>query len=308
MRKEKKLFISSLLIWLCLGSGTAAGEVFSASLLPKRLVEGWEQVGNPQVYDRQTLFKRINGQAELFFKYGFEGSVFTLYQNKQDEKDQVEVDLYDMGNVVQAFGIFSRFRSEDRSAGVGLESYLEDTSLLFYKGRYFVMLYATQAEPPVLKKMAMRISSLLPEDSSIPEEILYFPKEGLRRGSIEYHPEGLLGYQFLKKGFLATYLRKGEDNNPSKADKREVQLFFAIFGGSEEAGDALDAYKAILAKGGEIESGLPIVLGEKGLRGADPNHGQVLVVQKGRYLAGAVSFESDDEVQRQLSELIRNLK
>ena len=52
-----------------------------------------------------------------------------------------------MGNVLQAFGVFSRFRNEDRPGGFGLDSYLDDHSAFFYKGKYFVMLYATESNP-----------------------------------------------------------------------------------------------------------------------------------------------------------------
>ena len=196
----------------CIWNTPYAKEVPIESLLPKKLPDGWRQIGSPQIYTRKTLFNRIDGQAELFFKYGFQKSVFSIYQNKKNSKDQIELDLYDMGNTLQGFGIFSRFRSEDRSAsGVGLESYLEDTSLLFYKGRYFVMLYATEADSSVLVRLAKTISSEIPDSSPSPKEIDYFPKNGLKPGSIEYYPEGLLGYQFFKRGFQGVYLEKAED-------------------------------------------------------------------------------------------------
>ena len=138
----RNLIIFFALILLLHGSNSLSQEISVESLLPRKLPEGWTQISGPEVYTQKTLFERINGQAELFFKYGFQRSVFSIYQNKNNSKDQIELDLYDMGNVLQAFGIFSRFRSEHRPAGIGLDSYLEDASLLFYKGRYFVMLYA----------------------------------------------------------------------------------------------------------------------------------------------------------------------
>ena len=307
------MFFRNLIIFFALiltlhGSNSLSKEIAIESLLPKKLPEGWRRIGSPQVYNQKNLFNRINGQAELFFKYGFQKSVFAHYQNKSNSKDQIEIDLYDMGNVLQAFGIFSRFRSEDRPAGVGLESYLEDASLLFYKGRYFVMLYATEVDPSLLKRMAMTISSNITDSSPAPKEIDYFPKEGLKPGSIEYYPEGLLGYQFFKRGFQGVYLEKAEDKDELKAEDKEFHLFLAIFKNSQDAEGALKTYRDSLSKRGKIDSTTPARFGPNGLKGEDPNRGKVIVVQKGFHLVGIVGFHNDKESEILLSEFITNLK
>jgi hypothetical protein len=317
MRNEIKLLVVSLIISIFIWNPAFAKEVSIESLLPKKLPDGWRQIGSPQVYTRKTLFNRINGQAELFFKYGFQKSVFSIYQNKKNSKDQVELDLYDMGNTLQGFGIFSRFRSEDRSAGVGLESYLEDTSLLFYKGRYFVMLYATEADSSVLVRLAKAISSEIPDSSPSPKEIDYFPKNGLKPGSIEYYPEGLLGYQFFKRGFQGVYPKKaedekkveveieakGRDKDRTKSGQREFKLFLAIFEDSQKANNALGDFKDNLSKKGKVSSVETGVL-----KGEDPYQGKVMVVQKGFYLLGVVGFEEEEEGKNRLAEFMREVK
>ena len=181
------------------------------SLIPKKdIPAGWALIQGPQTYNKKTLFGHINGQAELFLKYGFQKSVFAIYQSKKSREDQIEVDIYDMGNVVQAFGIFSRFRNEDRPGGFGLDSFLDDHSALFYKGRYFVLLYAVESNPDLLRQFSKLISLKISDPSPPPKEISYFPKNGLKPGSLQYFPEGLLGHQFLKRGFQGTYVEKVE--------------------------------------------------------------------------------------------------
>jgi hypothetical protein len=306
MSHKKIIFIVIFLLML-FWCETSAKEISIQSLLPKKLPEGWIQIGSPQVYNPKSLFNRINGQAEFFLKYGFQKSVFALYQNKSNSKDQIELDLYDMGNVLQAFGIFSRFRSESRPAGVGLESYLEDTSLLFYKGRYFVMLYATEVDPSLLKRMAMTISSGITDSSPAPKEIDYFPKNGLKPGSIEYHPEGLLGYQFFKRGFQGVYLERAEANNKLKGKDREFRLFLAIFNNSQDSEDALKTYRDSLSKRGKIDSTTPAQFGSNGLKGEDPNRGKVIIVQKGFYLVGITGFDSAGHTEKLLEEFVKNI-
>ena len=310
MRNYVRVFVISLLISIFIWSQALSKEISIESLLPKKLPEGWRQVGSPQVYNQKNLFNRINGQAELFFKYGFQKSVFTIYQNKNNSKDQIELDLYDMGNVLQAFGILSRFRTGDRPAGVGLESYLEDTSLVFYKGRYFVMLYATEADPSLLKRMAMTISSSIADSTPAPREIDYFPKDGLKPGSIEYHPEGLLGYQFFKKGFQGVYIQKNQDKVQGKAEgeDKEYHLFLVIFKDPKDAEDALKTYRDSLSKRGKVDLATPARFGPNGLRGEDPNRGKVIIAAKGFYLAGITGFDSVGHAERLLEEFIKNIR
>jgi hypothetical protein len=234
--------------------------------------------------------------------------VFVLYQNNSNSKDQIEVDLYDMGSALQAFGIFSRFRSGDRPAGVGSESYLEDTSLLFYKERYFVMLYATEADASILIRLAETISSEIPDSSPPPKEIDYFPKNGLKPGSIEYHAEGLLGYQFFKRGFQGVYLEKVEDKDKLRAEGDEFHLFLAIFNNSRDAEEAMKTFRDSLSKRGKVDSTTLARFGPNGLKGEDLNRGKVIVVLKRFYLAGIIGFENLKSAEKLLEGFVKNIR
>jgi hypothetical protein len=288
-----------------LGGGISLSATPLESLVPKKdIPAGWALIHGPQTYTKKTLFEHINGQAELFFKYGFQKSVFAIYQNKESYENQIELDIYDMGNVLQAFGIFSRFRNEDRPGGIGLDSYLDDRSAFFYKGKYFVMLYATESNPSILKQWATTISLRIIDPSPPPKEIGYFPKNGLKPGSIQYFPEGLLGHQFLKRGFQGTYVEKVED----KAEVEELKLFLAIFQDSQEAMNALKVYKEDLSKKGRISSGSLIQFGTRALKGEDPYQGKVVVLQKGFYLLGVVGFKREEDGENRLKEFTEKVK
>jgi hypothetical protein len=277
------------------------------SLIPKKdIPAGWALIQGPQTYNKKTLFGHINGQAELFLKYGFQKSVFAIYQSKKSREDQIEVDIYDMGNVVQASGIFSRFRNEDRPGGFGLDSYLDDHSAFFYKGKYFVMLYATESNSDMLKQFSAPISLKISDSSPPPKEIGYFPKNGLKPGSIQYFPEGLLGHQFLKRGFQGTYVEKVEVK--AGAEDKEIKLFLAIFKDSQEAMSTLKVYKDDLFKKGKVFSGSIIEFGTRALKGEDPYQGKVIVLQKGFYLLGVVGFEKEENAENLLTEFIKNIK
>jgi hypothetical protein len=301
-RKLMILFVmTGIFVWLEASSWATPLE----SLLPKKdLPEEWAMAEGPQAYTRKTLFEHIDGEAELFFKYGFQKSVFAVYQSKKNREDQIEVDIYDMGNVLQAFGIFSRFGNEDRPGGFGLDSLLDDHAAFFYQGRYFVMLHAPEPNREILSQFSKLISLKIFDPSPPPREISYFPKNGLKPGSIQYFPEGLLGHQFLKRGFQGTYVEKPE----VKAEDKTLKLFLAIFQNSQKATHALRDFKDDLSKTGKVSSGSIIEFETKALKGEDPYQGRVMVVQKGLYLLGAVGFEKEEEVENRLAEFMKNIR
>jgi hypothetical protein len=292
------------------------------SLLPKDIPEGWVLIDGPHLYTKKNLFGHIDGQAELFFKYGFQKSTFAIYQNKKNQENQIELDIYNMGNVLQAFGIFSRFRNEDRPAGIGLDSYLDDHSALFYKDKYFAILYSTESNSSTLKQWAAKIALKIVGTSASPKEIGFFAKTGLKPGSIQYFPEGLLGYQFLKRGFKGTYVEKdeakekakvevraeAEDKNKVRTEDKEFQLFIAIFKDSQEAMSALRVYKNYLSQKGKVSSGSIIESKTWGLKGEDPYQGQVIIVHKGPYLLGVIGFEKEKDGENRLAEFVKQVK
>ena len=235
-------------------------------------------------------------------------SQFTVTLNSSEDK--IDLDIYDMGNSLQAFGVFSRFRQEESSAGIGLDSYLEDRYAFFYKGKYFVALQATDSNPSILKQLAQEIESRISDNSSPPKEIEYFPKSGLKPGSIEYFPNGLLGREFLKRGFKASYVKKGETKTDAKAisEDREFSLFLSVFENSQDALNAMKLFKEHLSKEGRLAEGIPTQFGPDVLSGVDPYQGKIIVAHKGHYLVGAVGFEQDSDGEERLAELMKNVK
>jgi hypothetical protein len=253
--------------------------------------------------------------------------VFAVFQKGRVREEQIEVDICDMGTVLHAFGVFSRFRNDDRPGGIGSDSYLDDRSIFFYKGRYFAMLYATETNASILKRLAVTISAKIVGSSSPPKEIGLFPKEGLKAGSIQYFAEGLLGHDFLGRGFQASYIDKDEEKVDDKAEEnikvkaegknkvednpqaqtRESHLFLAIFKSTKAAKDALTTYRNYISKRGKILSGNSTTFGPDAWKGEDPYHGQLIVLQKGFYLTGAIGF-TDKRGEACLDKFVKNIK
>ena len=304
---HRKWIILSVVIAIFIGFERPSWAATLESLLPmKGLPKGWAMAEGPQAFTKKTLFEHIDGEAELFLKYGFQNSVFAIYQSKKSREDQIEVDIYEMGSVLQAFGVFSRFRNDDRPGGFGLESSLDDHSAFFYQGRYFVILHAPEPNRESLRQFSQLISSKTSDPSPPPKEISYFPKDGLKPGSIQYFSEGLLGHQFLKRGFQGTYVE--EAGGQAEDEKKEFKLFLAIFQNSQKANDALKDFKDDLSKKGKVSSGSMAESETRVLKGEDPYQGKVMVVQKGSYLLGIVGFEKEESGENRLVEFMKRVK
>ncbi len=309
MTRSQTLFIVPLLALLLI-SQTVCFATTMESLVPKNPPSGWILRETPEAYTKDTLFEHIDGQADLFLQYGFDKSIFAIYRKADSSDDKIDVDIYDMKNSLQAFGVYSRFRQEEKPAGIGLESYLDDRYALFYKGKYFVVLQATDSFPSVLKQLAQEIASRITDNSAPPKEIEYFPKNGLKPGSIEYYPNGLLGHEYLKMGFKASYLKKDQTQNDGKtsSEDREFNLFLSIFENSEGALKAIRLYREHLSKKGKVTEGMPAQFGRDALIGLDPYQGKTIVVHKGRYVLGAVGLEEDSDGEQVVAELMKALK
>ena len=306
MIRRVDFVVLSFLVVLLACQNASAGTTPIESLIPKIAPEGWALRDAPETFTKETLFEHIDGQAELFLQYGFEKSILAIYRKENSSEDKIDVDIYDMGNPLHAFGVFSRFRQKESPAGIGLDSYLSDQYAIFYKGRYFVVLQATDSVPSTLKRLAQGIESQISDNSAPPKEIGYFPKSGLKTGSIEYFPDGLLGHQFLKRGFKASYAENDETKTAS--EDRDFRLFLSIFENSQEATNAMRLFREHLSKKGSVVEGISTQFGNDAFTGVDPYQGKTIVAHKGPYLVGAVGFEKDKDGEQRLAELMKEVK
>src|SRR4030065_592008 len=87
---RRKLIILFILIGVFGWDEAPSRAVPMESLVPKKnLPEGWVLIEGPRTFTKKTLFEHINGQAELFFKYGFQKSVFAIYQDLKSPESEI---------------------------------------------------------------------------------------------------------------------------------------------------------------------------------------------------------------------------
>ncbi len=196
-------------------------------------VAGWKRSAEIQNFSPKTLYEYIDGAADLYLTYEFEGLKVAEYQN--GKKSSVTVDVYFHKTPIQAFGIYSQERLPGANfINAGAEGYVESNALNFLSGPYYVKIssYNTGAEDQeILLTFAKKVSESLGEKGSLPSILSSFPEEGKKKHSEKFIAKNFLGYSFLHSAFTAEYELSG----------KKFKLF-VIEGDRQECMDLIQKY------------------------------------------------------------------
>jgi hypothetical protein len=299
MKTVLEYFLIALAIAACPPQSWSAERSVEA-YLPAVCGSGLVMDGTPATYLPDTLYKYINGEAEMYLPYGFQKAATVLYIRPPDKGKGLVVNIFKMGSLLDSFGIYGNYRSPSSVwVKVGAEAFVEDTGLTFYQDRYFVQVMTSGSlteDVTILVACAAAVSKMLPEGSTPPNELSYFNVPGLTAHSEKYFPEGLLGYKFLGAGMTAEVTLKGI---PVKA--------FIVMGESPTAmAQALRAYHGQL----KVEKGASPLLEESPnlrLSAKDPLYKGIIMEQSGRYAAGVAGLFNVSDGAELVKEMIRRL-
>jgi hypothetical protein len=239
-------------------------------------LEGWrrKEVG---FYDRSNLYEYIDGEAENFLVYKFVVAGVAKYLSESG--DEMVVDVYDMGESWDAFGryVSVRFPGAKR-VDIGVEGFLNDFGLDFWKGRYYVKITVFKKEEGLIsevQRVGRLIASRIRGGDKPPAEISLFPKSGMVEGSERFIRGTVVGIEGLPHGFVARYGERG----------RGFYVILSPFDSPEDAKICLDKVRKWLGKRGRVEKRSDwdeAISGKMGYRG------DLVLMRKGRFLVGAV--------------------
>jgi len=284
--KKQGLALVAVLLMLFSGAAfrqkPAATDSPLASLLPQ--LNQWKLTEEPRPFRPDTLFEYIDGAAEVYLSYDFKELLVAQFQEK-GSKASMTVEIYDMGNGRNAFGIYSAERyPESRFLLIENKGYLDEATLNFLVGRYYVKLLCFDAgtrSEGFLTLYAKDMTAKVKEPGSLPALLTVFPKDGLIANGEKFVLRNFLGFRFLGNGFTANY----------KVNDLEFDCFF-IEGKSEaDAGAMLKQYLDHFAK-----TGPPAERQGLGFHAVDPYLKHVFLAQVGKFLCG-VSKIKDGSVE-----------
>ncbi len=295
--KTTPMFIFFIFI-MVLSNPVHAADLPIKNVLPEKgFSESWIIEEKAKLYDKDTLFDHINGEAELYFPYGFDVLATASYVNKQNSDLSIVADVYKMASVLDAFGIYSNYRKTNNSwVAIGAEGFLSPSQLMFYQDRYFVRLQvsgATSLPKDIFLACARAISGRLPTNLDQPKELGILKIPALVPKSERYLAQSLLGYVFFRRGIIADAVVQGEkmqffvihEDTPDAARKTFAQYYSYLK--AEAQGIQMiehPTHKQVIA--------------------VDPLYGGVIVEQSERYIIGAVRIKNTS-VAKQIIEQLR---
>ena len=290
-----------ILCMLCAFGTVCAEESPMEKVLPAlSCAEGWVMEEQVTLYTKDTLFERINGESELYFPYGFEVLASARYANRQNPQVAIEVDVYKMGSLLDAFGIYANYRRADDSVvKIGAGGFMSPAQLLFYQDRYFVKLQvsgALSAEEEVFLSCGNAVSQNLPRNVNQPKELAYFMISAVKRGSERYISQSLLGYAFFRRGLIADAVLEDEP----------LKVFMVTEESVSAARKAFDHYHAYLKASGQ-EVKVNDTPDKTSLTAVDPLYHNIYVEHSGRYLIGAVNIKNLSQGKQLVEQMRRRM-
>ena len=157
----------------------------SGALLPSLSdLRGIKAVGGVQVYDRKSLFDYINGGADLYLEYGFTKTHVQRYTSPVGE---VTLEIYEMDRPAHAYGIYSFDSKGEHPETIGEDATYAEGLLSFWKGRFFVRIFAAGEEArDVILDIGRRVSAKIPSEGSPPELLSLLPSSGVEPDTVIY--------------------------------------------------------------------------------------------------------------------------
>ncbi|MGD0624456.1 MAG: DUF6599 family protein [Thermodesulfobacteriota bacterium] len=228
-------------------TGKEKGKMEQEINLPSEAA-GWKWDQKDLNYNRRSIFDYIDGAGELYLAYNFRGVRVRRYEKPGQRP--IIAELFDMGSSEDAYGIFS-FERQDEDVGIGQGSELGGGLLRFWKGKFFVSVYAEGEGPEVesaILTLGREVAESIKMSGPAPKLISVLPdgKAGLVEKSIRYlHSHVLLNQRFFvanenilklnqkTEAVLAQYLR----------DQKKVHLLLIRYPAEKEAEAALVSFK-----------------------------------------------------------------
>jgi hypothetical protein len=254
----------------------------------------------PADYDPGTLFEYINGAARMYLSYGFTRLTHVRYALPDGSGSTIDLDIYDMGSELGAYGIYSNGRPSDAASRPwGSEGFRSGEVAVAWKGRLYVHARSNGPSPELpamLERLVAGVARAAPGEAAPPGFFKMLPAEGLIRNSDRYVARDLLGHAFLPGGMLARY----------EVGEELLTIFFCELETADAARQAVAQLRAYEEQEGRVV-GDEDEIGDEGFRAEDPGLGRTLVTRSGRHAVGIFGGSSDTAARRILARLVANL-
>jgi len=203
--------------------------------------------GSAEVFSPDTLWEKINGQAEFYLSAGFVSLTSQLYEGIEHVDSMIEVNIFHMGSLLNAFSVFSLQRRDNAQVmDVTAFAYQTENTVYLVHGPYYLEILWIQpldGDITLLKSLAEQFVRETPVKEQELPQLARFPLENLVRGSASMISRDVFGLNSLDNVFTAEY-QAGEDRatayfsiRKTDQDARELvddlHTYFKNYGGRD---------------------------------------------------------------------------
>jgi hypothetical protein len=238
-----------------MAKGEQQGKMDAKITLPSEVAD-WKWDEKEVRYNSRTLFEYIDGAAELYLAYGFQN--LTVRRYEKANQPPITLELYEMASSEDAYGVFS-FERQDESVGIGQGSEFGGGLLRFWKGRYFVSVYA-EGEGAEVESTIVRVGKAAADSipATGPEPTLLAFVPGKTFGLVDKTVLYLKSHVLLNQRFFVAHQNILNLNRKTEAvlaqyrqGEEKIQLLLIRYPDRKEAGDAYQSFmKAYLPDAG----------------------------------------------------------
>lgn len=259
----------------------------------------WTKTSEIRTFTAENLWEFIDGAAEQFVLYGVKTVATTDIENK-GEKAEFSIELYEMPNALNAFGVYSLERNPVGSfLEVGTEGCWNGTSLFFYKNKYYAKIVGFEENKQLeqsVKYIAERLSAAIPDSVEVPSSLSLLPHEGLKKHSEKYYTKNVLAQPYFSNGYTAEYT----------IGKVNCLLFFVLCSDAQEATQDYISYKKYIETNGNKPLS-NVTIGEEGFSGTDSFYKKVLAFHQGSTVGGVLGDYDENAAKKIIEQLITSL-
>jgi len=173
--------------------------------------EGFKKLSEIETYEAGNLYEKINGKAPLYTESGFVKLFTQRFISKDDESLWMELFVFDMAAIRNAFSIYSVQKRADARllafAGPG-PCYQTSNGVYFLHGKYYIELIGSTESSDLDKamiKVATKFASQTAIDDAKITEFALFPEEDFVPGSFKLYLANAFGFDGFTDIFTCRY-------------------------------------------------------------------------------------------------------
>jgi hypothetical protein len=159
--------------------------------------------GEPEWYDPDRLWEKIDGEAELYVASGLTEAWSVLFTMPGNPDRRVDVTVFTLPPTLAAYGVFARFRRpDDTIAKLGNGGVIGEYQAFFWHGQYFVLADGggpSETRRDDLQRAVEAVDDALGKPPREPAVLAFFEMTVLP-GTIRYLPDHILGRFALPRG------------------------------------------------------------------------------------------------------------